>query len=481
MPPASGDARYALIVAVSEYADSKLHALAAPRNDADRLAAVLRSPEIGGFRSVRILLDPDHATAQREIETFFAARSPLDIAVLHFSGHGFRGQEHDQLFLAMSDTTQEAPFATAVSGDFLRGVLAGSRARRKLVLLDCCHSGAFQLRSGPGGTPAQPVERARAAELFTAGVRKIAPEETQPPENAMGTVVIGAARAPEVSQETENGALTAAVVEGLETGEADVNRTGQISTENLFEYVTDWFRARNLRQHPVVQQRSRSGRFIIARNCMYQPVALPEEVERLLLDPDPDRRAEAVHHLRLLAVNAEHDVADTAFRRLQHLHQFDFADQVIATAAEALYGMAPSARPERVDFGPCRWTPWCRPARCGSWCRRRPAAGSCASRGTPPSPCPATATGCRCAWTPAGPAGSTPPPASTARPACWTSRSPRGSSGRRGGRRSPSGGAACSPGAPDRRTPGTPRRSRRRSASPPAGGGPVSPSWPPHW
>src|SRR4029450_1205760 len=129
-----------------------------------------------------------------------------------------------------------------------------SRARRKLVLLDCCHSGAFQLRGGPGAAPVKPGEQVRAAELFTAGVRKIAPDETQPAENAMGTVVIGAARAPEVSQEAENGALTAAVAEGLETGEGDANRRGHISTENLFEYVTDWFRDRNLRQHPVVQQ-----------------------------------------------------------------------------------------------------------------------------------------------------------------------------------------------------------------------------------
>jgi uncharacterized caspase-like protein len=245
MAAGSGDARYALIVAVSEYADSGLSDLAAPRRDAEKLAEVLRRADIGDFRSVEVLVDPDHVTAQRRIEDFFARRDPLDIAVLHFSGHGFRGEGNDQLFLAMRDTTKDNPFATSVPGDFLRGVIENSRARRKLVLLDCCHSGAFLLTRGPGAAaPPEPAGRSRAADLFAASVRKIAPEDSQPQVNAMGTVIIGAARATELARETQTGALAGAVVEGLETGDADVNRTGRISTENLFEYVTEWFQDR---------------------------------------------------------------------------------------------------------------------------------------------------------------------------------------------------------------------------------------------
>ncbi|HEU4348342.1 MAG TPA: caspase family protein, partial [Actinoplanes sp.] len=354
MPPASGDARYALIVAVSAYSDSGLTDLVAPGRDAENLAAVLRHRDIGHFREVEVLLDPDHSTAQHRIERFFDRRDPLDIAVLHFSGHAFRGEDNDDLFLAMRDTRRDSPVATSVPGGFLRSVIEKSRAKRKLLLLDCCHSGALTLTRDlrrPGPTP---DERTRAAEVFKAGVQRIAPEPSQPQSNATGTVIIGAARATELARETHTGALTGAVVEGLATGDADRNRTGKISTENLFEYVTEWFQKRDLHQHPVVQQRSRSGQFIVAENCAFQPIALPDGLENLLLDPDPAQRVRAVHQLRPLALAADHDIAETAFRRLRHLAQFDFDDQVTAAAHQALHRMVPTAVPRHLDFGNVR-------------------------------------------------------------------------------------------------------------------------------
>jgi hypothetical protein len=355
MPPAFGDARYALIVAVSAYSDDGLTDLAAPARDAEDLAAVLRRPDVGDFRDVQVLLDPDHATAQHRIESFFARRDPLDIAVLHFSGHAFRGEHHDDLFLAMRDTSRDSPLATSVPGAFLRMVIEKSRARRKLLLLDCCHSGALTLTRDLGRPGAvTPGERTRAAEVFKAGVQRIAPEASQPQSNATGTVIIGAARATELARETHTGALTGALVEGLATGDADRNRTGKISTENLFEYVTEWFQRRDLHQHPVVQQRSRSGQFIVAENCAFQPIALPGDLESLLLDPDPAERVRAVHRLRPLALAADHDIAETAFRRLQHLEQFDFDDQVTTAAHLALHRMAPAADPGHLDFGTVR-------------------------------------------------------------------------------------------------------------------------------
>src|SRR5919112_1357678 len=167
MASSSRDARYALIVAVDTYQDDELRDLGAPLRDAEELADVLRDERIGNFRDVTVLANPDARSAQEGIERFFMERRPLDIVLLHFSGHAFRGERSEDLFLAVTDTRKQSPHATSVPGDFLRTMIERSPARRKLLLLDCCHSGALTLTrgAGDGGTV-----QARTTEAFSAGV-----------------------------------------------------------------------------------------------------------------------------------------------------------------------------------------------------------------------------------------------------------------------------------------------------------------------
>jgi hypothetical protein len=338
MASSSRDARYALVIAVDSYQDPSLLPLEAPLDDARRIAGVLTAPEIGDFRHVDVLSNPDARTAQEKIELFFTERHPLDIVVLHFSGHAFRGERSGDLFLAMTDTSRRRPFATSVSGDFLRTMLERSPAGRKLVLLDCCHSGALTLTRG--------------AEEFSDGVGRIVPSRADPRDSGTGTIIIGAARAAERSH--DSGALTGAVVEGLRTGDADLHRTGKISTENLFEYVTLWFRRHRPDQHPVLQQRSRSGPFIVAENCRYQPDALPAELEERLGAADAASRGQAVAALRERTLLSDLDDAATARRRLQHVSCFDVDADVKAAAAEALRTTSLDVDPAGLHFGPVR-------------------------------------------------------------------------------------------------------------------------------
>ena len=60
----------------------------------------------------------------------------LDILVLHFSGHAFRGERSEDLFLAVTDTRKQSPHATSVPASGVArqsciAVSSASSARRK--------------------------------------------------------------------------------------------------------------------------------------------------------------------------------------------------------------------------------------------------------------------------------------------------------------------------------------------------------------
>src|SRR5215208_6766454 len=133
--------RSALIVASDTYQDPELRRLRAPGQDAKALATVLRDPAIGGF-DVQISLNQRHYEVRAALDRFFRDCGPGDVLLLHFSCHGVK-DEAGRLFFAAADTQKELLNATAISAEWVNGLLEGTRSRRVVLLLDCCYSGAF--------------------------------------------------------------------------------------------------------------------------------------------------------------------------------------------------------------------------------------------------------------------------------------------------------------------------------------------------
>jgi hypothetical protein len=142
--------RFALLVASYRHQDPDLSQLAAPAEDAEALARVLADPAIGGFDVQAVINQPSHLMA-RTVEEFFADRSLDDLLLFYFTGHGLK-DEQGRLF-----------FATALSAVFVNEVMDQSRARRNVLLLDCCYSGAFAAgRSAKGDPSIHTPERFRS-------------------------------------------------------------------------------------------------------------------------------------------------------------------------------------------------------------------------------------------------------------------------------------------------------------------------------
>ncbi|MEU8351429.1 caspase family protein, partial [Streptomyces sp. NPDC048845] len=91
------------------------------------------------------MLDPVHRAGQEATDTL----------LVYFSGHGLRDAETADLYLALSGSRANTGY-TAVAYEHLRVALRGSRARRRVLVLDCCFSGrAARTLSGDDGLAAR--------------------------------------------------------------------------------------------------------------------------------------------------------------------------------------------------------------------------------------------------------------------------------------------------------------------------------------
>ncbi len=327
--------RRALLVATGSYADPALAALRAPTGDVASLAAVLGDGAIGGFE-VQQLIDRPAEELRREIESFFDDGRPQDLLLLYVSGHGVLSQSR-RFYFATANTSLQLLRSTAIEDGFVNDVMQSSRARSIVLMLDCCHSGAFGKGLVPKSTTTVDVEHrfeGRGRVTLSASTElEYAFEESDP----SGINELGPA---------EPGSLfTRSVVEGLKSGDADIDEDGRISVDDLYDYVCRRVRERSVHQTPGMAGDVR-GQIVLARSP--RPAALPPELQRAVESNLAGIRAGAVSELRALmrADGAEGRAARAALERLA-----EDDSRTVAAAALAALGRSPPA-PEAPETRP---------------------------------------------------------------------------------------------------------------------------------
>jgi caspase domain-containing protein len=315
--------RSALILASYDYEDPGLRMLRAPARDAEALARVLQDPEIGNFEVRTVLNQPAHAV-NLAVEEFFADRKPDDLLVLHFSGHGVK-DDSGELYFATADTRLLRLESTTVSAAFVNRQMSRSRSRRVVLLLDCCYAGAFERGMVPKADKAVHLEeqfggRGRAV-ITASGAMEFAFE------NAELTA----------SSELRPSVFTRAVVEGLETGDADRDQDGYVDLDELYDYVYDRVRDVTPNQTPGKWTFAIQGELFIARRrtAVAKPAPLPAGLQQALDQPLGGIRLGAVHELERLLGGPHAGLALAARLTLERLRDDD-SRAVAAAAATAL-------------------------------------------------------------------------------------------------------------------------------------------------
>ena len=332
--------KLALIIGNSEYEDTNLAQLVTPGADANTLAEILRDPEIGGFDEVSALVNHPAASIRRAVAGFFVGRGRDDLLLLYFSGHGIR-DDRGQLFLAVKDTEHNLLRGTAIPAAFITDEMDNSRSRRQVLILDCCHSGAFA--RGMKGTPGASVGTATAFEGTGSGrVVLTATDSTQYAWE--GDRVIGQA---------DNSVFTHYLIQGLRTGEADNDADGHTTLDELYDYVYEQVVNETPRQTPSKWSYGQQGELVIARNPrpVLKPAELPPDLQQTINDPRPWVREGAVRELDRLIRGSYPGLALAAKEALKRMADDD-SRRVANMAAESLaaYAEAQGVR-EKAEAG----------------------------------------------------------------------------------------------------------------------------------
>lgn len=198
--------RKALIVGINAYPSSPLSGCV---NDATTIATLLETHGDGSPNfSVRLMTCPSteitRSVLRGAIELLFSGDS--DMALLFFAGHGYIKSTGGYLVTADAEKYDEG-----VSMDDVLALANTSKAKNKVVMLDCCHSGAM-------GSP-------------TLGSNTIA-------QLSEGLSVLTASRDSEGALERNgSGVFTSLLADALKGGAADLR--GNITPGSLYAYVDE--------------------------------------------------------------------------------------------------------------------------------------------------------------------------------------------------------------------------------------------------
>jgi uncharacterized caspase-like protein len=258
---------YVVAIGVSRYKDAK-YALKYAAKDADDLAKLLTTRG-HKFREVRVrrLLDGD-ATKEEILaaKSFLAESGVNDEAVVFLAGHGLLDDKLDYYF-ATADVDFEAPALRGLPYEDVESLLDGIPARRKLLLIDTCHSGEVEkdetavvqggVRVASDFRGVKAVAR-KSASVGLEGSFELLQTLFADLRRGSGAVVVSSASGVEFaleSPEWRNGVFTYALLEGLKSGHADRNKDGSVAISELRDYVSKQVEAlTGGRQHPTMRQ-----------------------------------------------------------------------------------------------------------------------------------------------------------------------------------------------------------------------------------
>jgi len=323
-------ARRALVVASYQYSDPGLRQLTAPAHDAEALASVLEDRDIAGFEVATLVNEPHHVVGEA-IADFYGKARRDDLTLLYFTGHGVKDDE-GRLYLAMANTRRDALMFTAISAAQLNDAMESSPSRRKVLVLDCCYSGAF-----PAGRTAKADEGVQTLERFQGRGRAVLTASDATQYAFEGNDVRGSGTA---------SVFTRYLVEALTTGAADLDEDGDIALDELYSYVRDRVVAETPQQRPKKQE-DVDGRILIARNLHW---TLPAHIRNAIDSPIAAQRLTAVEGLEYLHRVGNSIVQATVAERLAALAEDD-SRSVSSAASGALErlvdetGPTPSATP----------------------------------------------------------------------------------------------------------------------------------------
>ncbi len=243
----------AVLIGTSRFTDPALDDLPAVRNNLDDLAACLRDPALWGLSPDRCTVVADPESPGDLIDPVRdAADATEDTLLVYYAGHGLIDDRTNELLLSLVGSVPGRSH-TAARYEYVRRGVNDTRARRRIVILDCCFSGRAN-----GGMADQTA--AVADEASAEGVYLLA----SAPANRQ-------ALSPPGERHT---AFTGALLTLLGGGLPDVGP--ELTLDVIYRHVYHVLRSRS-RPEPQCRAGNTSGDLALVRNRRWrqQPPRLP--------------------------------------------------------------------------------------------------------------------------------------------------------------------------------------------------------------
>lgn len=213
--------RHALIIGTGQHRWRPFSRLASPALDLQGLHAVLTAPDIGGFEAPAPLSDQPAFHLAMELESFFRDRERADLLLLYVAGHVLL-DERGAPFLVTHATDRGRWRSSVIDFSFLRDVMDQCSSEQQVIVLDCALGslGAKEpvlgarvdIEAALGGGPGRRVVSA------TNSIRYRIDDDA-------------------VTGDSNAAPWLRRIVDGLRTGEADLDGDGRISLDDLAGYA----------------------------------------------------------------------------------------------------------------------------------------------------------------------------------------------------------------------------------------------------
>jgi hypothetical protein len=221
------------------------------------MAKVLNDKRIGGFTDILKFVKGElNFEILSKIEEVIAGTAgPTDTVLVYFSGHG-KLDQLGRLYLAVKGTKKTSLDASSIAIDRLISYVDRSRCKAILLILDCCYSGAVRgvfRKSGVDDAFAS-ATHGRGIHLMTSSTDAQQSHEKEGEKNSI---------------------FTKFLLEGLQTGEADLNNDGVISVDEAYTYTYNCVKGTGL-QNPMKFNLDVRGDLVLGKNIQYRPVEQPD-------------------------------------------------------------------------------------------------------------------------------------------------------------------------------------------------------------
>lgn len=242
--PVAKPVLWGLAIGVSKYTSTSI-SLRYADQDALKLKKFFQSHKGTSFSEVHFkTLANEDVTRNSIIESIsshLGKAAPNDVVFIFLAGHGIKHRQSGSYYFMPSDSDFNNLLSTGLRmSDFEESIrILSQNVDKIIVAMDTCHSGALEVGTRNMGS----------SEDLAAAISA-----------ASGLFILSASKADEVSLESDkfkldpdftgHGAFTYALVKGMR-GEADYDRDGYVSLNEMFQYVSRYVpRLTDGQQHP---------------------------------------------------------------------------------------------------------------------------------------------------------------------------------------------------------------------------------------